>query len=128
MYNDNMKFVDTHEWVMVVESDIVKIGITHHAQDLLGDLVHLELTQIGRCVSAHDVIGVIESVKAASDLYSPITGEIIQINDKVIANPALANSDPHGNGWLLIAKLSNVTQLNNLMSSKEYMSLINYCD
>ena len=124
MYDNNMKFVDTHEWVKVIDGDVVQIGITHHAQELLGDLVYVELPQVGQTVAFNDTIGVVESVKAASDLYSPISGEIIEINDAVVADPTLANTEPHAGGWLFKAKLDNVAQLDKLMSAEEYSSSI----
>ena len=124
MYDNNMKFVDTHEWVKVIDGDVVQIGITHHAQELLGDLVYVELPQVGQTVAFNDTIGVVESVKAASDLYSPISGEIIEINDAVVADPTLANTEPHAGGWLFKAKIDNVAQLDKLMSAEEYSSSI----
>lgn len=124
MYNNNMKFVDTHEWVQVVDGDVVKVGITHHAQELLGDLVYVELPAVGATVKFNDVIGVVESVKAASDLYSPVVGEITEINDAVVADPTLANTDPHGEGWLFKARLNNAAQLDSLMSAEDYASSI----
>ncbi len=124
MYDNDMKFVDTHEWVKVIDGDVVQVGITHHAQELLGDLVYVELPAVGQTVAFNDTIGVVESVKAASDLYSPISGEIIEINDAVVADPTLANTEPHAGGWLFKAKLDNVAQLDKLMSAEEYSSSI----
>ena len=124
MYNDDMKFVATHEWVQLDNDSIVKIGITNHAQELLGDLVFIELPKLGRQIKSHEVIGVIESVKAASDLYSPVTGEVIAINEEVIADPALVNSAPHKAGWLLKIKLNDMNELNVLMSAAEYKNSI----
>lgn len=124
MYLDNVKFVDTHEWVKVEAGDVVSIGITHHAQELLGDLVYIELPKVGSQLKTHDVIGVVESVKAASDLYSPVNGEVIELNNEVVSDPTLANTDPHGNGWLLKVKLADVSQLDSLMSASQYKALI----
>lgn len=124
MYSNDVKFVDTHEWVKVESGDVVIVGITHHAQELLGDLVYVELPKIGGQIKAHDVVGVIESVKAASDLYSPIDGEIVAVNDEVVSDPTLANTDPHGNGWLIKVKLTDISQLDTLMSADEYKTLI----
>lgn len=124
MYDNNMKFVDTHEWVLLIEGNVVKVGITHHAQELLGDLVYIELPAVGSFVEFHEVIGVVESVKAASDLYSPVTGEVTEVNDDVISDPTLANSDPHGSGWLFKAKLNDISQLEMLMSSEKYKASI----
>src|SRR5579863_225353 len=117
MYSNEFKFVDTHEWVKVESADIVLVGITHHAQELLGDLVYIELPKVGSKIKSHDVIGVVESVKAASDLYSPVNGEVVEINNEVVSDPTLANTDPHGKGWLLKVSLADVSQLDTLMSA-----------
>ncbi len=115
-----MRFAATHEWVCVDSSNIAKIGITRHAEELLGDIVYIELPKLGSQIKNHEVFGVIESVKAASDLYAPATGEVIAVNAEVIANPALVNSAPHADGWLLKVKLSNADELNSLMTASEY--------
>lgn len=124
MYTDDMKFVDTHEWIKNESDDVVIIGITHHAQELLGDLVYVELPAVGNNVSAGDTIGVVESVKAASDLYSPVSGEIVAINDEVVGDPTLANSDPHHAGWLFKLKLSQPEEISKLLSADQYKALI----
>ncbi len=124
MYSNDLKFVDTHEWVSAVKDNVVTVGITHHAQELLGDLVYVELPAVGKVINFNEVIGVVESVKAASDLYSPISGEIIELNQEVINDPTLANTDPHGKGWLFKVRLTDLTQLNDLMSAEEYKSSI----
>lgn len=124
MYNNDMKFVDTHEWVRVVEGDVVEVGITHHAQELLGDLVYIELPAVGSDVQFNDTIGVVESVKAASDLYSPVVGTVTEVNDQVVSDPTLANSEPHTTGWLFKVKLNDVAQLEKLMSADEYKAAI----
>jgi glycine cleavage system H protein len=124
MYTNNMKFVDTHEWIVEEPGDIVLVGITYHAQELLGDLVYIELPKIGSQIKINDVIGVVESVKAASDLYSPISGEVVALNDEVVTDPTLANTDPHGKGWLLKIKLNDTNELTGLLSSDQYRALI----
>ena len=124
MYNSDMKFVDTHEWVRLVEDSTVEVGITNHAQELLGDLVYVELPSVGQVVAVGDTIGVVESVKAASDLFSPIAGEVIAINDEEVADPTLANTDPHVAGWLFKLKLVDVADLDALMSADKYKALI----
>ena len=113
MYNNDMKFVDTHEWVRQESDDVVIIGITNHAQELLGDLVYVELPSVGSIVSNGDTIGVVESVKAASDLYSPLSGEIIAVNDEVATA-----------GWIFKLKLANKDEVAGLMSADKYKSLI----
>lgn len=124
MYSNDMKFVDTHEWVRLENDDVVSVGITNHAQELLGDLVYVELPAVGASIATGDTIGVVESVKAASDLYSPIAGEVVEINDAVVADPTLANTEPHAAGWLFKVKLSDVAELDGLMSADKYKALI----
>lgn len=124
MYTNDMKFVETHEWVKQESDDIVIIGITNHAQELLGDLVYIELPTVGDSLTAGATVGVVESVKAASDLYSPLSGEIAAINEDVVNDPTLANSDPHGAGWLFKLKLSNPEELTGLLSADKYKSMI----
>lgn len=124
MYSNEMKFVETHEWIKNDSAGVVTVGITHHAQELLGDLVYVELPAIGSVIAANDTIGVVESVKAASDLYSPLAGEVVEINDEVVNDPTLANTDPHGAGWLFKLKLSNPSDVDSLLSADKYKSLI----
>ena len=124
MYENNMKFVESHEWVKIDNNDIVCVGITHHAQELLGDLVYIELPNIGQEVKTNDTIGVVESVKAASDLYSPVSGQVVEINEAVVSDPTLANTSSHIDGWLFKVKLSDMAQLDKLLSADEYKKLI----
>lgn len=124
MYSNDMKFVDTHEWVRLEADGVVSIGITNHAQELLGDLVYVELPAVGASIATGDTIGVVESVKAASDLYSPIAGEVVEVNDAVVADPTLANTEPHAAGWLFKVKLADVAELDGLMSADKYKALI----
>ena len=124
MYDNNMKFLESHEWIRQEQSDEAAIGITQHAQELLGDLVYIELPKVGQKINAKDTFGVVESVKAASDLYSPVSGEIIAVNDNVINDPTLINTSPHNDGWLIKIKLNNLAELNNLMSGEAYQNFI----
>ena len=124
MYDNSMKFVESHEWVKIEDDSIVCVGITHHAQELLGDLVYIELPKVGQSIKSHDTVGVVESVKAASDLYSPVSGEVIEINSAVINDPTLANTSAHTDGWLFKVKLDDVMQLNKLLNAEEYKKLI----
>lgn len=125
MYTPEMKFVDTHEWIRQEKNnDEVSVGITHHAQELLGDLVYVELPIIGQTIKTGDTIGVVESVKAASDLYSPVSGVVTAINEEVVNDPMLANSEPHTAGWLFKVKLDDIIELNGLLSADKYKSLI----
>lgn len=115
----DLKFTQTHEWLKVDEGTMT-MGITEHAQQLLGDMVFVELPEIGQEFKAGDEIGVVESVKAASDFYAPISGEIVAINQQVCENPALVNSDPYGAGWLVKIKASNPDEINNLLNADQY--------
>lgn len=124
MYNNNMKFVDTHEWIKLENDNVVLLGITHHAQELLGDLVYVELPRIGKKITVGDTLGVIESVKAASDFYSPLTGEVIATNQAVVDDPSIINQDPHNKGWLIKIKLNNNAQLDKLLSLEQYQAII----
>ncbi|MCE3045159.1 MULTISPECIES: glycine cleavage system protein GcvH [Legionella] len=114
-----MKFTPTHEWLQLEEDECV-VGITDHAQQLLGDMVFVELPEEGDEVSAGDEIGVVESVKAASDFYAPISGVIVAVNHQVSENPAIVNADPFGAGWLVRIKASNPDELNGLLNQAEY--------
>lgn len=124
VYSDDMKFVDSHEWVKVDTNTDVVVGITEYAQGLLGDLVYVELPQVGQKVTSHGAIGVLESVKAASDLYSPVTGDVIAVNQAVIDDPTLINSSPHVDGWLVKIRLANGSQLDSLMDAATYTKSI----
>lgn len=112
-------FTKTHEWVKQ-EEDALTLGITDHAQQLLGDLVFVELPEVGNKVCVGDEIGVVESVKAASDFYAPASGVIIAVNHKVSEDPSLVNKDPYGSGWLVKIKPSNAHELEELLNSEQY--------
>lgn len=118
-HHENLSFTATHEWLKK-EDDGVIVGITDHAQELLGDMVFVELPQIGDRVSAGDEMGVVESVKAASDIYAPISGVVVAVNEQVNDDPALLNQDPYGAGWLVKLAASNLDEINGLLNSEEY--------
>lgn len=120
----NLKYVASHEWLKLEDDGIITVGITDHAQDLLGDVVFVELPEVGRTVSADEEIAVVESVKAASDVYTPIAGEIIEINDELVDSPELANEDPYGKAWFFKIKPTNVTDYDDLLSAEEYQSAL----
>ena len=117
----NIKFTPDHEW-LVIEGDTATVGITQHAQDALGDVVFVDLPEVGKSYAAKDVAGVVESVKAAADVYMPVTGEVLAVNEDLRADPSLANSDPMGSGWFFKVKLSNPAELNGLMDETSYKS------
>lgn len=120
---NELKFTNTHEWLKV-EQDEAIIGITEHAQQLLGDMVFVELPQLGDEVHAGDELGVVESVKAASDFYAPISGVVIAVNEAVAANPALVNSDPYNQGWLVKLKPKQWNEVNQLLTLDQYQNEI----
>ena len=116
-----IRFSDEHVWVRV-ESDMGVVGITVHAQDTLGDIVFVELPAIGKTLAAKDVAGVVESVKAAADVYAPVSGTVTEVNEALRADPALANSEPLGDGWFYKLKLSQPAELDALMDETAYAS------
>ncbi|MDO9621674.1 MAG: glycine cleavage system protein GcvH [Moraxellaceae bacterium] len=115
----NLKYASSHEWALL-EGDIVTVGISDHAQDALGDLVYVELPNVGDTVSQGDEAGVVESVKAASDIYAPVSGEIVEINEALTDSPEIVNSEPYEGGWLYKIRASDVAELDALMSAEEY--------
>jgi len=116
-------FTKDHEWLRL-EGDIATVGITEHAQEQLGDLVFVELPQLGHHASQGDALVVVESVKAASDVYAPLDGEVVEVNDTLSQNPALVNSDAQGAGWLWKMKLKDKNQLADLLDNDGYQALI----
>jgi glycine cleavage system H protein len=114
-----LKFTEDHEWLSI-DGDHATVGITHHAQDALGDVVFVDLPEVGRQLDAKEIAGVVESVKAAADVYMPVSGEITEVNEALRADPSLANSDPLGAGWFFKVKLSDASQLDALMDETAY--------
>ena len=114
-----LKYTEDHEWLKV-EGDMATVGITHHAQDALGDVVFVDLPEVGATFAQKDVAGVVESVKAAADVYMPVSGVITEVNEALRADPALANSGPLGAGWFFKVKLSDATQIAALMDETSY--------
>ena len=121
-----LKYTEDHEWLKIDgdtatnEGVVVTVGITHHAQDALGDVVFVDLPEVGALFAQKEVAGVVESVKAAADVYMPVGGEITEVNEALRADPALANSDPLGAGWFFKVKLSDASQLAALMDETSY--------
>ena len=116
-----VKYTEDHEWLKT-EGDIATVGITVHAQDALGDVVFVELPEVGATFTQKDTAGVVESVKAAADVYMPVSGEVIEVNEALRDDPSLANSDPMGAGWFFKVKLSDASQLDALMDETSYTS------
>ena len=117
-----LKYTEDHEWVQV-EGDVATVGITQHVQDALGDVVFVELPEIGNSYAQKDIAGVVESVKAAADVYMPVSGEIVAINEALQADPTLANSDPMGAGWFFKVKLSSPNEITALLDEAAYQAL-----
>lgn len=118
----SLKYTAEHEWVLA-DGDQATVGITHHAQDALGDVVFVELPEVGKHFKAGDVAGVVESVKAAADVYMPLSGDIVAVNEDLRNDPALANSDPLGAGWFFKIRLSNPADVQGLMDEAAYKAL-----
>ena len=114
-----LKYTEDHEWLKI-DGDIAIVGITHHAQDALGDVVFVDLPAVGKTLAQKEVAGVVESVKAAADVYMPVSGEVLEVNEALRDDPALANTDPLGAGWFFKVKLSDVSQLAALMDETRY--------
>lgn len=119
----DVKYTKEHEWVRV-EGNIATVGITDYAQDSLGDVVYLELPQDGANVTKDETFGVVESVKAVSDLYSPISGTVAEINDALVDNPEVINDDPYGDAWMLKVEMSSPAEIKELLTSDEYKKYV----
>lgn len=120
---NNLKFTKTHEWLKEEHNEVI-IGITDHAQELLGDMVFVELPEVGDTVEAGGELGVVESVKAASDFYAPVSGVVTAINEAVANEPSLVNSDPFQAGWLVKLKPTHHADINNLLTADQYQNEI----
>jgi glycine cleavage system H protein len=118
-FPEDYKYSKEHEWVLV-EGKVATIGITDFAQDQLGDIVFVELPAVGDKVSKEDAFGVVESVKAVSDIYAPVSGKVIEVNDDLPENPEMLNEDAYGDGWIIKIEMSDADELNDLLSAAEY--------
>lgn len=119
----DLKFTRDHEWLNA-EGDVVTVGITAHAQEALGDLVYVELPEVGVSLEKGDSMAVVESVKAASEVYAPITGEVVEINEALGDAPETINDDPYGEGWIVRIKLSSEAELDELLNAGDYAALL----
>ena len=120
---ENLKYTKEHEWVKV-ENDVATMGITDYAQGELGDVVFVELPQVGTQVEQMKQFGVIEAVKAVSDMFSPLSGEVIEVNQRLESEAGIINKDPYGEGWIIKIKMSDTKELDNLISAEDYKKLI----
>ena len=119
MYPADLKYTKEHEWIKL-EGDKGRVGITHHAQKALGDVVFVELPKVGRRLRQMETFGVVESVKAVSDLYSPASGEVIEVNTALESKPEMVNKECYGGGWMILVKLADSKELGTLMDAKAY--------
>ena len=115
-----LRYLATHEWGRIDEEGILTVGISEHAQDLLGDIVFVELPDIGKVLDAEEESAIVESVKAASDVYAPLSGEVIEVNEKLLDEPEIVNSSPLGDGWFFKIKLNDASSFEDLMTEEEY--------
>lgn len=120
----DLRYTETHEWASVEDDGTVKVGITDHAQSQLGDLVYVELPEVGDRVEAGDACAVVESVKAASDVYSPVTGEVTAVNEDLEGSPELVNQDAFGDGWLFALNVDDAGAVDKLMDAEAYADSI----
>jgi len=118
-----LKYSKEHEWVIADEA-VATIGITDHAQDQLGEIVYLELPAVGEKISKDDPFGVVESVKAVSDIYAPVSGTVVEINEGLPESPEVINEDPYGDGWLIKVRISDPSELEDLMDAEEYEDMV----
>ncbi|HHT06478.1 MAG TPA: glycine cleavage system protein GcvH [Hydrogenispora sp.] len=123
MIPSDLKYTSDHEWVRA-EGDRATIGITEYAQKELGDVVYVDLPAVGERIKAKAGMGSIESVKAVSDIYAPVTGEVVAVNEELQFNPELVNQDPYGKGWIAVIEIADGEELNKLLTAEEYQQLI----
>ncbi|MEM8925305.1 MAG: glycine cleavage system protein GcvH [Actinomycetota bacterium] len=120
---DDLRYSAEHEWVRVESDNRVRVGITDYAQDALGDIVYIELPQVGQTIGGTERIGEIESTKSISDLYAPVSGEVVAVNTDLEESPERLNSDPYGEGWICVVELGSSANLDDLMDANAYITL-----
>ncbi len=123
MYPRDLKYSKEHEWVRV-DGDLAKVGITEFAAEKLGEIVYFEAPEVGTSYNQGDELGSVESVKAVSEVYSPLSGEVVEVNEAIDDSPELVNEEPHGDGWLCVIKYSNADELDELMDASDYQDFI----
>ena len=123
MYPEGLHYTKEHEWIKL-EGDRGRVGITHFAQSQLGDVVFVELPKVGKPLRQMEAFGVVESVKAVSDLYCPVTGQVLEVNSSLEAKPEQINSDPYGKGWMVVVKIAEPKELRNLMTAEKYKAYL----
>ena len=123
MIPDNLKYTKDHEWVSI-DGDVATVGITHFAQSELGDIVYVEVETLDQTLERDEVFGTVEAVKTVSDLFLPLSGEIIEFNQDLESNPEVVNTDPYGKGWMIKIKVSNASQWDELLDNEAYATLV----
>lgn len=123
MYPSDLKYDKEHEWVRV-EGDVAVVGISHFAQDQLGEVVYVDMPSVGDAVSAGETFGEIESVKSVSELYAPVSGEIVEVNSALDDAPEVVNEDPYGEGWMIKVKMADASQVDEMMAAEEYEAFV----
>jgi len=123
MYPSDYLYSKDHEWIRV-EEDVCVLGITEFAQQELGEVVFVEMPEVGQVFDSHDEIGTIESVKAVAEVYTPVAGEVVEVNDAVVDDPEVLNDDPHGEGWLIKLRFSSADDLKELMNAEQYEEFV----
>ena len=123
MYPEDLRYTKEHEWIKI-EGDRGRVGITHFAQSQLGDVVFVELPKVGKPLRQMEAFGVVESVKAVSDLYCPVTGQVLEVNSTLESKPEQVNADPYGKGWMIVVKISEPKELGNLMTAQKYQAYL----
>ncbi len=123
MYPEDRRYTKEHEWIRL-EGDRGTVGITEYAQEQLGDVVFLELPEVGRKIAPGEVFGTVESVKAVSELYSPVAGEVVEVNSALVQKPEVVNSDPHGAAWMMKVKLADAAAIGGLMDARAYQAYV----
>ncbi|HOJ92134.1 MAG TPA: glycine cleavage system protein GcvH [Dictyoglomaceae bacterium] len=123
MYPEDRKYSKEHEWAKL-EGEVAIVGISYHAQEELGDIVYIDLPEVGKELKQGEVLATIESVKSASDVYSPFSGKVIEVNEKLKETPEIINEDPYNEGWIAKLEITDLNEYNNLLSAEEYKSFI----
>jgi glycine cleavage system H protein len=123
MYPEDLRYTKDHEWVRV-EGERARVGVTDYAQNQLGDVVYLELPEVGRTLASHDSFGTVESVKAVSELFSPVSGEVVDVNAPLTKAPEAINTDPYGEGWMLVLRLRDPKEVAALMDAAAYKAFV----
>ncbi|MEV7551205.1 glycine cleavage system protein GcvH [Amycolatopsis sp. NPDC089917] len=121
---EELRYTEEHEWVSVRDGGLVRVGITEYAQDQLGDVVFVELPEVGKQLGSGDTFGEVESTKSVSELFAPLDGEVVAVNDAVTDSPELINSDPYGEGWLIELRLDDASSVESLLEAEAYQALI----